>query len=317
MEFNKEQLLNLYDREANITKAAKAYCEVNKIPYTDSVRRMASKCINSLGIEDTQEGDKPTHSMKILILDIETAPLKSYVWGIWNVNLGHSLNMLESDWFMLTWSAKWLFDGKVMSDKLTPKEVNKEDDKRICKSLWALLEEADVVIAHNGVKFDIKRINTRFLKNGLTPPMPYMVIDTLLHARKRFNITSNKLNYIGKFLGLGEKLDTGGFDLWKRCMEGDEEALTEMEVYNIQDVVLLEDVYLALLPYIKPHPNVALFIAEDVHACPSCGSQELKWEGKYSTYANTYDAFRCKCGSIGRSRTARPKGKNMTISTPN
>lgn len=302
--------------KGNITKTAKKFCAENNIEYSDSMRRKASKVLDKGGKVEV-EITKPAHSMKTLILDIETAPLKSYVWGIWNVNLGHSLNMLESDWFILTWSAKWLFNPTVMSDKLTPEEVLKEDDKRISKSLWALLEEADVVIAHNGLKFDIKRINTRFLKNGLTPPMPYMVIDTLIHARRRFNITSNKLDYIGKFLGLGEKLSTGGFDLWKRCMNGDAEALTEMEIYNIQDVKLLEDVYLTLLPYIKPHPNVSLFVAEDVHACPSCGSTNLKWEGQYATYANTYDAFRCECGSIGRSRTARPKGKNITISTPN
>lgn len=319
MEFNLKQLQNLYDREENITRAAKAYCEANNILYTDSVRRSASKWLDKVGAKvETEDFKEHNHNMKILVFDIETAPLKSYIWGIWNQNLGHSLNMLESDWFMLTWSAKWLFDDKVMSDKLTPKEVSNEDDKRISKSLWTLLEEADVVIAHNALKFDIKRINTRFLKNGLKPPMPYQVIDTLIHARRRFNITSNKLDYIGKFLGLGEKLSTGGFDLWKRCMEGDSEALTEMETYNIQDVRLLEDVYLALLPFIKPHPNVGLFVAEDVHSCPSCGSTDLKWEGVYTTYANQYDACRCgNCGSIGRSRTAKPKGKNITIATPN
>lgn len=319
MDFNRKQLQNLYDREENITRAAKAYCEANNIPYTDSIRRSASKLLNKIGAITEQEVESvQKHSMKILTLDIETAPLKSYVWGIWNVNLGHSLNMLESDWFMLTWSAKWLFDDKILSDKLTPEEVLAEDDKRISKSLWDLLEEADVLVIHNGLKFDVKRMNTRFLKNGLTPPMPYMVIDTLVHARKRFSITSNKLNYIGKFLGLGEKLDTGGFDLWKRCMEGDGTALQEMETYNIQDVRLLEDVYLRMLPYIKPHPNTALFVAEDVHSCPSCGSKDLKWEGTYTTYANQYDACRCgNCGSIGRSRTAKPKGKNITIATPN
>jgi len=317
MNFNLKQLQSFYEKEDNITRASKAYCEANNIPYTDNVRRAASRHLNNVGAVN-EEISTPIHSMKILIMDIETAPLKSYVWGIWNVNLGHSLNMLESDWFMLTWSAKWFMEDKMLSDKLTPEEVLNEDDRRITKSLWNLLEEADVVIAHNAIKFDVKRINTRFLKNGLTPPMPYMVIDTLLHARKRFNITSNKLDYIGKFLGLGEKLSTGGFDLWKRCMQGDGEALQEMETYNIQDVRLLEDVYITLLPYIKPHPNVSLFIAEDVHACPSCGSKDLKWEGTYATYANTYEAFRCGgCGSIGRSRTAKPKGKNITISTPN
>jgi predicted RNA-binding Zn-ribbon protein involved in translation (DUF1610 family) len=315
MEFNSKQLMNLFEKEGSITAAAKVYCDVNGLEYTDSIRRTASKVINKLKNPDHTP---PKHSMKVLILDIETSPLRSYIWNVWNQNIGHNMAMMESDWFMLTWSAKWLYDEKMLSDKVTSEEVFNEDDSRICNSLWLLLEEADVVIAHNALKFDIKRINTRFLKNGLNPPMPYQVIDTLAHARRRFSISSNRLNYIAKFLGLGEKIDTGGFDLWKRCMMGDEDALRDMEVYNIQDVKLLEDVYLELLPYIKPHPNVALFVAEDVHVCPSCGSDDLNWEGTYTTYANRYDAFRCgDCGSIGRSRTAKPKGKNITIATPN
>lgn len=312
----------LVEKGDSVTSATRKMSEFFGMIFTDTMARKFRDKIQKIRERGElsvtiAEKEKPKHSMKILSLDIETAPLKSYVWGIWNQNLGHSLNMLESDWFMLTWSAKWLFDDKVMSDRVTPEEVKNEDDKRICKSLWSLLEEAEVVIWHNGQRFDQKRINTRLLKNGLKPTMPYQSIDTLLHARKKFNITSNKLNYIGQFLGLGEKLDTGGFDLWRKCMEGQEEALIQMEKYNIQDVILLEDVYLALLPFISPHPNVGLFVAEDVHVCPSCGSKHLKWEGTYTTYANQYDAFRCgDCGSIGRSRIARPKGKNITISIP-
>jgi hypothetical protein len=314
MDINVQQLLGIYKTIGNITHAAKKYCEENNIEYSDSFRRKASKVINKY----SGETQKPVNHIKILLFDLETAPLRSYVWGIWNQNLGHSLGMIESDWFLLTWSAKWLYDDKVMADRLTPEEVFDEDDSRICKSLWLLLDEADVVVAHNGLKFDLKRMNTRFLKNNIKPPMPYQIIDTLAHARKRFAITSNKLDYIGKFLGVGEKIDTGGFDLWKRCMQGDSDALAEMERYNIQDVQLLEDVYVELLPFIKPHPNVGLFITEDVHCCPSCGGTDLKWEGTYTTYANRYDAFRCgDCGSIGRSRTAKPKGKNLTIATPN
>lgn len=283
------------------------------------VKRLSLRTVNtSLDAEPIISTEKSP--AKILILDIETAPLKSYVWGIWNVNLGHSLNMLEHDWFMLTWSAKWLFDPQIFSDKLKPEEVFAEDDSRIVKSVWALLDEADVVIAHNGLKFDIKRMNTRFLKHKLNPPMPFQVIDTLVHCRKQFNIISNKLDYIGKFLGLGQKQDTGGFDLWKGCMNGDLESLSKMEIYNIKDVTLLEDIYLAIRNYIKPHPNMGLFIEDNVQCCPTCSSTDISWGGSYATYANVYDAFRCSnCGAVGRSRTTKitkESRKQLTISVP-
>ena len=255
---------------------------------------------------------------KVLLYDIETSPLKSYVWGLWEQNIGHNMAMLQNDWFILTWSAKWLFEDEVFSDRLTPEEVFAEDDKRIVQSLWEMIEEADVVIAHNGKKFDNKRINTRFLKHGIKQPMPYQTIDTLLTARANFNISSNKLDYIGQFLGVGRKVETQGFELWKRCMQGEEQALKDMETYNIGDVTLLEDVYLKLRPYVKPHPNMGLFISEDVECCPSCGSEDLERGGTYATTVSIYEAMRCNnCGSVGRSRKSIiPVGSNKNLTVP-
>lgn len=256
------------------------------------------------------------HHAKILLFDIETAPLSSYIWGLWNQNIGHNLAMLKSDWYMLTWAAKWLFDDKVMSDKASSQEAIDEDDYRITKSLWELIEEADIVIAHNGKKFDIKRINTRFLKHDLPHPMPYELIDTLEHARRHLSVSSNKLDYLGEFLKVGRKEETGGFDLWKRSVKGDEEALSKMENYNIGDVRLLEDVYLKMRRFIKPHPNMGLHIGEDVHACPTCASADLERGGKYKTSVAVYEAFRCNsCGSIGRSRKSNISRKNLLTST--
>ncbi len=242
----------------------------------------------------------------VLILDIETAPLQSYTWGLWKQNVAPS--QIVSDWFMLTWSAKWLFNEEVYSDRLTSKEATDQDDKRISKTIWGLLDKADIIIAHNANKFDVKRLNTRFLLNGLNPPMSYQVIDTLDHARRRFNISSNKLDYINQLLGLNRKMDTGGFELWANCMKGDVKALKKMEEYNIADVEILEETYLRIRPWIQPHPNMGLFIDEDITACPTCGSSEIQFHGKsYATTANLYDAFRClKCGSVGRSKKALP-----------
>ena len=79
----------------------------------------------------------------------------------------------------MSWSAKWLYDDKILSDVLTPKEAKERNDKRIIKSVWKLLNEADIVIAHNGDKFDLKKLKARFLSNGFVPPMPYKTVDTL------------------------------------------------------------------------------------------------------------------------------------------
>lgn len=240
---------------------------------------------------------------KILILDIETAPIRAKVWGIWNQNI--SIDQIESDWFVFTWAAKWLFEKKVYSGSLKSKEAIEQDDSRIIKSMWELLNEADIVVAHNGDKFDIPKLNTRFLVHGLNPPLPYQSIDTLKHIKRNFSFTSNKLDFVNRILGLPRKSKHDGFELWSKCYVGDSESLKKMLEYNINDVLILEDTYLRLRPWIKPHPNTSLFILdEQAYRCPTCGSKNLIEDGKkYYTTVNAYTQFRCgNCGASGRKR---------------
>jgi len=265
-----------------------------------------------INIEAIEEEKK--FEPRILVFDLETAPLSAYVWRLWKQNVNPLNGQLQSEWFLLTYAAKWLFDETMISGKLTKEEALAEDDTRLVQELWNLLNEADIVIAHNGAQFDVPILNGRFLKKGLPPPMPYKVIDTLKTAKKQFNLPSLKLDYIGQYLGLGNKIKTE-FELWVNCLKGDDQALLDMEVYNVQDVKLLESVYLTMRPYIQPHPNLGLLITEDIQCCPSCTSTDLKWGGMYTTYTNSYKAFRCNhCGSIGRDRI--PQKKHLNLAKP-
>lgn len=257
-----------------------------------------------------------TMAPKILLLDIETTPMEAYVWQkqVWKANIND--DAIISKWFMLAWSAKWLFAPNVMSMKLTPKEVFKEDDSRLLKEMWKLMDEADILIAHNCDEFDAPNINTRFIVNGLPPTKPYQTIDTLKVARKQFGFTHNALNALAKQFGLDQKIETN-FDLWKRCKKGDMEALAEMERYNIHDTELLEEVYLKLRPWIKSHPNVGLYMETDHEVCPNCGSEHLTTSGYYYTQVGKYETFRCECGAIGRRRLntfPKEKRSELTIS---
>lgn len=173
---------------------------------------------------------------------------------------------------------------------MTSKEAKNKDDKRVVKSLWELMDEADIIIAHNLDNFDLKKINTRFLKHNLPHPSYYRKIDTLKVARQNFKISSNKLDYICKFLGLDRKMQTGGFDLWVRCYNGDKEALKTMDKYCRKDVKILEEVYLELRPYIKNHPHITLVDG----SCPNCGSKDLKEISPYKTQRYEYPAYRCR-----------------------
>lgn len=245
---------------------------------------------------------------RILILDIETAPLSAYVWSLWKE--ARSTEFINNDWFMLSWAAKWYGDKKCMSDSLAnygKDFVKREDDTPILSSLVALLDEADIVVAHNGKAFDIPKINTRLIMNGILPPSPYKMVDTLKVLKKNFKFTSNRLDFVAQqLLGVGKDAhkEFSGFELWRACLNGDKKAWKEMVKYNEKDVEILEGVYARLLPWIDSHPNVALINGDtnELH-CRNCGSGHINFRGYAYTGVGKYRRYVCReCGGWGRER---------------
>ncbi len=172
--------------------------------------------------------------------------------------------------------------------------------------MWEYLDHADIIIAHNGKRFDERKLNSRFMSYGLHPPSPYQVIDTLLQSRKIAMHSSNKQDELAKKFGLTRKVEHEGYNLWIRCFRADPEALLIMEEYNRGDVVGLEELYVVIRPWIKSHPNLNLYVEGDGYNCPNCGGEKLTWMDKfYYTTVNKYSTFRCgDCGAIGRSQSS-------------
>ena len=242
---------------------------------------------------------------KILLVDLETAPMRAYVWQRWDVNV--AMNQLISGSDLLTWSAKWLDDDTTYYDALYlhKKHYKKhpECDKMIVDTLWDMMDEADIVIAHNGDRFDIPVMNARFLAHDMVPPSQYQTVDTLKIARRVFKLTSNRLDDLGDYLGVGRKIDTGGFKLWRDIVEdGCMTAFKDMLDYNIQDVALLESVYLKLRKWDKRHASVATLSDPDKPECNVCGSTKLVKNGSYSTNTQVYQKYKCVCGHNMRAR---------------
>ena len=238
---------------------------------------------------------------KILLFDIETAPNVVYTWGLFNQNV--ALNQIVKPAFMLCWAGKWLFDGNVMSDCISPSDAIISNDENIARSLWKVIDEADIVVAHNGSSFDLPWANSRFVYYGMMPPSPYKVIDTYKVCKQQFYFTSNKLEWVAKYLTKDEKIKND-FSLWSDCMDGKADALRRMSEYNIQDTILLEEVYVILRPWISNHPNLGLYYSTDDKICTHCGSSNLTAMTKpYVANVNTYQTYRCDdCGAVNRVR---------------
>lgn len=249
--------------------------------------------------EDTTEYPKKIGA-KILLFDIETAPMEVYVWDLRNNNYISPDNVIK-DFSVLCWSAKWLFDSTVIGAKVSGQDAINREDKSILEEMWKLLDEADIVIVQNGKKFDIPKLNTRFIKAGYPPPMYYQVVDTKEIMKRNFGFSSNKLDYVNEFLGI-ECKDEMEFEDWIQCVRGNEEYLQKMLDYNKNDVVIMEELYLKLRPWIPAHANLGVFVDVGRDCCPNCQSTQLRWVGQYSTPLGMYEAFRCDaCGAIGRS----------------
>ncbi len=252
-------------------------------------------CFNEDGLALRADEYSVRQKAKVLVFDIETLPILGYMWGVWNQNI--YAGQIKKDWCVLSYAAKWLGNDKIISAVLTSREAVTRNDKRIVESIWKLVDAADIVVAHNGKRFDIKKLNTRFWKNKLDVPSSYKVIDTLPVAKSVFGLTYNSLDFIAKFIGADEKLDTE-FALWTACDEGQKESLQEMKEYNEQDVYSLEEIYMEMRKWIPNHPDLGIYEhAED--ACPICVGKNLKEIGLYTSNKLQYLEYRCNdCGYV-------------------
>lgn len=232
---------------------------------------------------------------RVLLFDIETSPNIAYIWGKYEQDaLGDFVK--ERQIISVAW--KWLGQKEVhaLSLPMYPEyKKDRDNNERLVLAIHALFSEADVLIGHNVREFDIRFANAEFLAHGLKPPPPYKSVDTLLIARSKFRFNSNKLGDLGKRLGLGEKVTTGGFGLWAGCLRGDRKSWDKMVEYNKQDVVLLEKVYLKLRPWATTHPNMNEI--DQSLRCPSCRSVSVQRRGWSTSSAGRVPRMQCTdCG---------------------
>ena len=246
--------------------------------------------------------------MKILLIDIETSPNIAHVWGMFKQNIG--LNQLMETGEVICYAAKWLNDDKVHFGS-----IHHHGKESMLLGAHALLEEADVVVHYNGERFDIPHLNTEFVKAGLMPPASFKQIDLFKTVKSNFRFTSNKLAHVAVELGVGKKVVNEGHTLWVKCMAGIESAWEDMREYNIQDTVLLEDLYFVLRPWLKVSVNAGLYGDSDTMQCPHCGSDKLHKRGFSYTSVSKFQRYQCQgCGAWSRgSKNLTTKEERETI----
>lgn len=236
--------------------------------------------------------------IKILHFDLESAPNVAYVWGLFKETV--PIQRLIETGRVMCWAAKWHGQRELIFSS------EWDDGHEQCiKNMHDIFAEADAIVHYNGNRFDLPVANKEFLMYGMEPPQPAKQIDLFNTVKSRFRFPSKKLDYVAQQLGLGKKTQHEGFELWVKCMSGDEVAQRKMARYNKQDVRLLEKLYKKLLPWIKNHPNHALY-KDNLNrpVCTNCGSHHVQSRGVEHTKTQTYRRWNCQsCGNWMRGRT--------------
>jgi hypothetical protein len=241
---------------------------------------------------------------RIVVLDIERQ--SGVADGIWQLKQTWiNPNQMIVAPSTICFSYKWLGEEKTHFVA----DWSRGGHKRMVAEAWNVMDEADCVIGWNSKGFDVKHLRTEFLLAGMAPPSPHKDIDLMLTARKNFGFLSNRMAYVAEQLHAGQKLATGGADLWRklRVAKGDElkQARRLMEEYNRQDVALTEELYWLLLPWVAGL-NIPLYDGgSEVPACANCGSTRVQYRGYQVAATRSYRRFQCQgCGKWGRDTRA-------------
>lgn len=245
---------------------------------------------------------------KILVFDIETSPIITYTWGLFDQTVG--LNQIKQDWNIIAWAAKWYGDpaSKVMyQDNRNAKSIH--DDKRLVQGLADLVNEADIVITQNGDYFDVRKLSARAIINGLDPIKRCKSTDIYKEGKRIFGFTSHRLEYISNTLNKKYKKlrhnEYPGFELWKAVLDGEKRAWDVMKKYTIHDVLSTEEAYQKMQGWIRTQ-NLGAYYDEKLRC--RCGSTDLYKKGFVYTDMGKYQGYKCKaCGK-------RPKGSINLLS---
>lgn len=258
---------------------------------------------------------------KVLFFDIETSALetKERKWGLWDER--PIKREVVQDYQILT--VAWHFHGETRTrqgetvpvvhvlgqDDFPDYEPGKLDDLSLLTEFHKVLSEADYVVAHNGDRFDMRKLRARMILKGLPPfPAPKQY-DTMKAAKRIGAFTSNKLADLAAAFGVSLKGDAGGFATWEGCEQGDPKAWRIMKRYNTLDIPPMVGIYNKLTPWDKQAPALHI-LADKPGSCPSCLGDHIQSRGLSSpTKTGRRRRYQCmnpKCGRWLQGRTHIP-----------
>jgi uncharacterized protein YprB with RNaseH-like and TPR domain len=126
------------------------------------------------------------------------------------------------------------------------------DDKELCKQVNALVRAHDVIVAHNGSRFDIPFLRTRALRWGLAPLKDVKLVDPCSIAWRKFKLKSNSLGRIADYVGIKDKKTPLDLSLWMDVMlNGSKVGMNKIVEHCEADIRVLSGVLKFVKPFIR------------------------------------------------------------------
>jgi hypothetical protein len=229
--------------------------------------------------------------MKRLFFDIETSPNIGFFWRSGYKLMIPPENIIHER-AMICLSYKWEGEKEVKTLVWNRKT---QSDYQIVKKFTKVLERCDEAVGHNVDKFDMKWFLGKCLIHKLPAPPETKTVDTLVIARRRFALNSNKLDYIAQVLGYGNKSKTN-FGMWRDIVLLDcEKSLTKMVKYCERDVKLNEKIYKEMVRFHNPKTHTGVMAGHGRWSCPKCGSEDVsKKKINYTAAGTPRHQMQCK-----------------------
>jgi DNA polymerase elongation subunit (family B) len=230
-----------------------------------------------------------TKKPRILFFDLETTPLKAYIWGLGKQVVRHNqLVNNYSQWGIICATYCWN-DGK-------PAQVidwgyEEQDTGKVVREFDEIIKQADHIIGKNNKRFDDKMLNMARLFNNV-PSMPEWSRtndDLEQQMRRTFRLPSHSLDYISNQLGLGGKIKMQ-FQDWIDIVEktpNGMKAFNKMLKYGKKDVEDTRKLWNILSKHFDPKFNA------EVDACFNCKSFKRKKSGFSYTSQGRKQRYTC------------------------
>jgi len=244
---------------------------------------------------------------RILIYDIECLPNRGYFFDTRNENRSIPLSFIEKGKSVCSIAYKWLGEPETYAISISDfPHSDTYDDKWVVQAFLPIVEQAHYTVAHFGAGFDEPFLAARCMYNRLPPFPPVCNIDTYKLAKARFkgSLNSNSLDHLATLLTDDRKHKTDAM-LWVKCAQGNRDAINQMVLYNKQDVEVLEEVFVRMLPYVKSKINLNLLIDDAVFRCKSCGGSNMEHKG-FELLATTI-RHRYRCCDCSAWSTVKPR----------